>query len=125
MLIELKKNSGVPIFRQIAEQVRHQILSGQLKEGEQITSVRELAKLIKVNPITISKAYSFLEQEQLVERRRGIGLFVAKQELRISKGTKIQILREALMEAAATAVQLGISERDAVRAFEQVFKNFE
>ncbi len=78
MLLEIDHHSGVPIYRQIIRQIRQQIMTGGLKEGDQLETVRNLAARLKVNPMTISKAYSFLEAEGLVERKRGIGLFVAK-----------------------------------------------
>ena len=78
MLLEIDHHSGQPIYRQVIEQIRRQIMAGQLAEGTQLVSVRDLAGRLKVNPMTISKAYSLLEHEGLLERRRGVGLFVAK-----------------------------------------------
>ena len=78
MLLQIDHHSGQPIYRQVTEQVRRQILAGQLGEGEQLVSVRDLAAQLKVNPMTISKAYGLLEAEGLLQRRRGIGLFVAR-----------------------------------------------
>ena len=77
MLLQIDHHSGQPIYRQVMEQIRRQILAGHLGEGEQLASVRELAGQLNVNPMTISKAYSLLEIEGLLERRRGVGLFVA------------------------------------------------
>ncbi len=82
MLVEIDTHSGVPIYRQVIEQIRRQIMTGQLAEGGQLPTVRDLAKRLKVNPMTVSKAYSLLEIEGLVERRRGVGLFVAKLDRR-------------------------------------------
>ena len=84
MLLEIDHHSGVPIYRQVIEQIRRQIMAGQLTEGQQLDSVRDLAGRLRVNPMTISKAYALLEVEGLAERRRGIGLFVA----RVTKGQK-------------------------------------
>ena len=78
MLLEIDHHSGVPIYRQIKDQIREQIMAGRLKEGEQLVSVRELAMQLKVTPVTVSKAYSAMEAEGLLERRRGIGLFIAE-----------------------------------------------
>ena len=76
MLIHIDPNRGVPYYRQVKEQVTQMILTGQLKPGEQLESVSQLSRRLKVNPMTISKAYSFLVEEKLVERRPGIGIFV-------------------------------------------------
>ena len=110
MLIEIDHHIGVPIYRQVIRQVRQQIMTDGLMEGDQLEAVRDLAARLKVNPMTISKAYSFLEAEGLVERRRGVGLFVVK--VRKDKKDKIrrELLDDAVGKAASTAIQLGVSE---------------
>jgi GntR family transcriptional regulator len=67
----LNPQSGVPIYRQLFEQVRRMVASGHLQPGAALPSVRELAIQHAVNPMTISKAYSMLEAEGLLERNRG------------------------------------------------------
>jgi len=73
----LKSNSGVPIYRQLVEQVRRMVASGQLAPGTPLPSVRELALEHTVHHMTISKAYSQLEAEGLLERNRGKPMTVA------------------------------------------------
>src|SRR5690606_32574162 len=73
----LNPQSGVPIYRQIQEQVRRMVASGQLQPGATLPSVRELATRHAVNPMTISKAYTLLEAEGLLERNRGKPMTVA------------------------------------------------
>ena len=75
----LNPQSGVPIYRQILEQVRRMVASGQLAPGAELPSVRDLALKHAVNPMTISKAYSLLEAEGLLERNRGRPMTVASQ----------------------------------------------
>src|SRR5690348_8969372 len=75
----LNPHSGIPIYRQLREQVRRMVLSGQLRPGAELPSVRELAALHAVNPMTISKAYSLLEADGLLERNRGKPMTVAAQ----------------------------------------------
>lgn len=113
MLIQIDTHGGVPIYRQIIDQVRRQIMTGQLEAGDQLESVQSLANRLKVNPMTISKAYSFLVQEGLAERRRGVGLFVATIARNQSRQTKRELLAEALQEAAALAVQMDIPDAEA------------
>ena len=113
MLLEIDHHSGVPIYRQIIEQVRQQIMAGQLSEGEQLMSVRELAAQLRVNPMTVSKAYALLEVEGLVERRRGVGLFAARLRKDKKAHTKAELLEVILRKAAVTAVLLGIPEKEA------------
>ena len=112
MILEIDLHSGVPIYRQIVDQVRGQVVSGELGEGEQLMSVRELAGQLKVNPMTVSKAYARLELEGLVDRQRGVGLFVARIREKEKDRVKAEILSEILEKAAVTAVQLDIDIED-------------
>jgi GntR family transcriptional regulator len=125
MLVEIDTHSGVPIYRQVIEQIRRQIMTGRLAEGGQLPTVRDLAKSLKVNPMTVSKAYSLLEIADLVERRRGVGLFVAK----LSKRQKERITREMLegivKKAAITAVQLGVSEQEVKEVLLKLYRQYD
>lgn len=76
-MFTLQPSSGVPIYRQLVEQVRRLIAGGQLAPGAELPSVRDLAQLHAVNPMTISKAYALLEAEGLLERNRGKPMTVA------------------------------------------------
>lgn len=125
MLLEINHHSGVPIYRQVIEQIRRQIMAGQLSEGEQLMSVRDLAAQLRVNPMTISKAYALLEIEELVERRRGIGLFAAKLRKDKKAHTKVQLLEEILRKAAVTAVQLGIPEEKVREMLAKLYKEYD
>ena len=75
----LNPHCGIPIYRQILEQVRRKVASGQLKPGDALPSVREVAMAHAVNPMTISKAYSLLEAEGMLEHNRGKPMTVASQ----------------------------------------------
>jgi len=124
MLLEIDHHSGVPIYRQLIEQIRRQIMSGQLSEGEQLMSVRELAAQLRVNPMTISKAYALLEVEGLVERRRGIGLFAARLRKDQKERTKGKLLEEIMRKAAITAVQLDIPEEKAGKMLAKLYRKY-
>ena len=76
-LFILQPSSGVPIYRQLIEQVRRMVASGQLTPGTELPSVREVAAEYTVNPTTISKAYSLLETEGLLQRNRGKPMTIA------------------------------------------------
>ena len=73
----LQPSSGIPLYRQLIEQVRRLIAGGQLAPGSELPSVREIAVTYAVNPMTVSKAYALLETEGLLERRRGKPMIVA------------------------------------------------
>jgi len=124
MLIEIDYHSGVPIYRQVTVQIRQQIMTDGLKEGEQLETVRELAARLKVNPMTISKAYSLLEGEGLVERRRGIGLFVASVRKGRREEIKKKLLNDIVNKAAITAIQLGVSEEEAVEFLKKHYREY-
>jgi GntR family transcriptional regulator len=124
MLIEIDHHIGVPIYRQIIRQVRRQIMTDGLAEGDQLEAVRNLAARLKVNPMTISKAYSFLEAEGLVERRRGIGLFVIKAPKSKKDRIKKELLDDAVGKAAATAIQLGVSESEVMELLRKRYKAY-
>jgi GntR family transcriptional regulator len=121
MLIDIDIHGGVPIYRQVIEQVKRLILTGQMAEGEQLASVANLSSRLKVNPMTISKAYGFLVESGLVERRRGVGLFVAQLPDDAEKNIKSEVLEESLRKAASLAVQMDISEREAAILFAELF----
>jgi GntR family transcriptional regulator len=121
MLIDIDVHGGVPIYRQVIEQVKRLILTGQMNEGEQLESVANLSSRLKVNPMTISKAYGFLVESSLVERRRGVGLFVAQIPDETQKNIKSTVLEEALRKAASLAVQMEINEKEAMNSFADLF----
>jgi len=125
MLLEIDHHGGVPIYRQVIEQVRRQIMAGQLSEGQQLDSVRELAGRLRVNPMTISKAYALLEIEGLVERRRGVGLFIAHVQDRQKEKTKTMLLEEILKKAAVMAVQFEIPEEEAARMLADLYRRYD
>ena len=69
-------NEDIPIYIQLYQQIIQRILDGNIKEGEALPSVRKIAAEYQLNPVTISKAYQMLQNEQYVEKKRGKGLFV-------------------------------------------------
>ena len=76
MLLTVDSHSGVPVYRQVMDQVKFHIASGLLRAGDELPPTRALSAQLGVNPMTISKAYSFLEKEDVVERRPGRPLIV-------------------------------------------------
>ena len=123
MLIVVDPQSGVPVYRQLMDQIKFHVASGLARPGDELPSTRALSAELGVNPMTISKAYSFLEMEGIVERRPGRPLVVsgvAPDELRSRKADQ---LRESLRPMVTVARQLGISRSDAVRIFEEMLED--
>lgn len=113
MFIRLQPTSGIPITRQIADQVRAQIASGALKPGDRLPSVRELARDLTVNQNTILRVYERLTFERLLDRRHGDGTYVAD---RVPTGQmEVQqrdALRQDVRRVAERARTLGIPPKD-------------
>ncbi len=114
MDFDISPNAPTPIYRQIVEQVRRMVASGQLKAGNTLPSVRAVALHHAINPMTVSKAYSLLETEQLVVRLRGVGMAIADAGGASPQSDKLGMLRPALDAAARTARQLGLGDADAM-----------
>jgi len=125
MLLEIDHHSGVPIYRQVIEQIREQIVAGQLGRGDQLVSVRDLAEQLRVNPMTVSKAYALLEVEGLVERHRGVGVFVAALGKGRKAQTKTKLLDRIMRKAAAMAVQFGVSEEEAADMLSKLYRRYD
>lgn len=117
----INTGSTEPIYRQLVEQVRRRVAGGQLSAGQELPSVRELAQALAVHPMTISKAYSLLESEGLLERRRGLAMRVAPQFSRAqSAASRVELLRPTLERAAAEARQLELPATKVLHLFEQI-----
>lgn len=114
-MIQIDPSDSVPIYRQVMDQVRLQIASGQLVPGDQLEPVSGLAARLRINPMTVSKAYGYLVEEGVVERRKGVGIFVAEVGPDQLAATRDHLLSGALRDAAALAIQLGVSPARAVK----------
>lgn len=111
-MFTLNPQSGIPIYRQLAEQIRRMIAGGQLKEGSELPSVRELALEHAVNPMTISKAYGLLEVEGLLVRQRGKPMQIAARTAQQnSEQERLKHLRPQLEQLILAARQLEISDK--------------
>jgi GntR family transcriptional regulator len=112
-LLILNPQSGVPIYRQIVDQVRRLIASGRLPPGAELPSVRDLAVEHAVNPMTISKAYSLLETEGLLTRNRGKPMSVAHRAKKPSPmPQRVQQLDRQVEELVLAARQLRLAKKD-------------
>jgi GntR family transcriptional regulator len=116
-LFTLNPHSGVPIYRQLLDQVRRMVASGQLLPGAALPSVRELALAHAVNPMTISKAYGLLEAEGLLERNRGKPMTVATQApTGVQLTRRLAQLDPQLDQVVLAARQLQLSEAELIKA---------
>jgi len=109
--------SGVPIFRQLMEQVKLHIASGALKPGDELPSIRSLSVPLGVNPMTISKAYNILVRENVLERRPGLPLLVAMLSDDAIMQSRTAQLREGLKPAVQLVKQLDLEPEESARIF--------
>jgi DNA-binding transcriptional regulator YhcF (GntR family) len=117
MLIVVDPHSGVPVYRQLMDQVKFHVASGLMKPGDPLPSTRTLSSELGVNPMTVSKAYGYLEIEGVIERRPGRPLVVKaapQQEMRLRK---LGQLRESLAPTVTVVRQLEIGHDEAVTIF--------
>lgn len=122
MFLNLHPQSGVPLYRQIHQQMRAKILSGSIACGEQIPSAREFSAQLKVNPLTIQKVYQILESEGLVETRRGLGTFVVEKLTPRALSQKIDLLRPQFEPLVHEAKTLGIEPEILIDAIRQEYQ---
>ncbi len=120
---QISTSSGVPIYRQIIDQVKTQIATGRLEDGVFMPSVRQVAEELAVNPMTVSKAYSLLEKEGVLEFVRGQGMMVrpsaiSKKSLQKREDDIVPILKEVVTKAE----QLSLEKEKVIKLFESLWK---
>jgi GntR family transcriptional regulator len=123
MNYDIHPSSSTPIFRQIIDQVKRFIASGQLRSGDTLPSVRTVALQHAINPMTVSKAYNMLEIEGALVRMRGVGMVIA--ERRNTARDKTNLAMPAMLSAAQVVHQLGLEKAQALKLFEQALKTIE
>ena len=116
MIFRLNHSSGIPLYLQLMEQIKHAVETGALREGDQLPTIRKLAGDLLMNPNTVVRAYRELEYEGVVELKHGSGAFI-----REAADERARLIRkgQAVMESALDRlVSLGLTEEELRRAFE-------
>ena len=109
MNIRVDPGLSVPVFQQIADEVKSVIARGACAPGEMIPSVRQMAAQALINPNTVARAYRDLEREGIVTTRRGLGVFVSDNAAKLCRNGRREDIRAKLEELAAEARRAGIS----------------
>jgi len=109
MKIIISNNSKESIYEQITSQIKSLILSGELKEGEPIPSMRNLAQELQVSVITTKRAYEELEKEGFIYSIVGKGSFIAEQNLELIKEKKLKVIEEQLANVIFNSKEIGLS----------------
>ncbi|HUF73999.1 MAG TPA: GntR family transcriptional regulator [Gammaproteobacteria bacterium] len=113
----LKPHSGLPIYRQLLEQIRRMVASGQLAPGTELPSIRDLAVRHAINPMTVSKVYSLLESEGVLERNRGKPMTVAARRAgKAPLAARLEALEPHLENLILAARQLELDSHELVDA---------
>jgi GntR family transcriptional regulator len=115
MFVRIESSSGVPITRQILDQVRAQVASGALAPGDRLPSVRVLAHELAVNQNTVLRVYERLETEGLIDRRHGDGCYVSRAPTRGQVRAQHELVEREVERLARQAASLGLGE-DEIRA---------
>lgn len=118
MDIIISNSSADPIYEQIVQQIKKEILTGELQEGEALPSIRSLAKELQISVITTKRAYTELEREGLIETVGGKGSFVAGQNKELLREKRLSILEEKLAEVIKEAKLLQISRQELTEMLE-------
>ena len=124
MFLPVDPSSGLPVYRQITDQVRRMLVSGRLAPGERLPSIRDLATQLRINPLTVGRAYGDLEREGLIEMRRGLGMYVRQQErlIRPIDGGVPAGVAQAARRLVLEAAQAGLGRVQTVRAVEESWR---
>lgn len=122
--IQILPGSDEPIYVQVTEQISEAIARGQLASGDKLPAVRKLASELVINPNTVARAYSRLEQAGLVTTKTGSGTFVSDPKLRTSDAADINMLAERMDTLITRGLNLGMGEQDLTRLFESRLTKF-
>ena len=116
MPIQLNPSSGMPLYLQLIEQIKHAIETGAMRAGDQLPSVRQMAEELMINPNTVVRAYRELEHEGIVELRHGLGAFISSS---VSARGKVMRQAQNIVESAIERLRsLGVTEQEMRRLFE-------
>jgi GntR family transcriptional regulator len=124
VFIKINTSNGVPIYRQIADQVKVAVATGSLRTGDQLPSVRGLSETLVVNPTTVQRAYLELERGGVIETRRGQGTFVTGRGARLAPDESRRRTIEALRHALAEASRCQVDEAELRRLVEEEIARF-
>jgi GntR family transcriptional regulator len=118
-IFRLSQSSGIPLYLQLMEQVKHAVETGALSEGDQLPTIRKLAEDLVMNPNTVARAYRELENEGVLEVRHGSGAFI--KESAASRAGLIQKGQNVMRTTMERLVSLGLTDDEIRRVFENEF----
>ncbi len=115
MYLRLNYQSGEAIYRQIVEQIKYRVASGELSPGQRLPSIRELAKQLKINPRTVVKSYEELRAAGLAVMRQGQGVFVTENQALASSRTRQKAIADMTRRLFSEAMRIGADKEEILR----------
>ena len=119
MILKIDTTSSIPVYAQMVDQIRRAVASGTLRPGDPLPSLRETAVKLRINPLTVNKAYKLLEYEGLIETRQGRGSFVAAGVEAASEEYRRETLTRAIDDLVVDAHHMGVSNDELRELFEE------
>ena len=125
MKVLISNASPYPIYEQVSEQIKNQIVSGELKEGDPLPSIRKLAKELQISVITTKRAYEELEKEGFIDTVGGKGCFIAMQNKELLKEKRMKTVEELLSSAVSEAKKMNINFEELKLMLDLLYNNEE
>ncbi len=116
MIFHLNQSSGIPVYLQLMQQIRHGVETGALRAGERLPTIRSLAEELVINPNTVVRAYRDLQHEGIVELRQGSGAYVGRSV--VERGQVMTKAGKLIGSAIERLIALGLSEEEIRRIVE-------
>ena len=125
MRIIIHNSSMVPIYEQVVNQIKAQIISGELKDGDILPSVRNMAAELRISSLTVKKAYDFLEEEGLVTTVHGKGTFVNAADSQMAAEARRKAIEDDLSLVISKAFTAGLSEEELKEIFKIILEDYD
>ncbi|MBR2595507.1 MAG: GntR family transcriptional regulator [Solobacterium sp.] len=123
MNIFIDNRSGIPIYSQIHDQIRDQIISGVLQAEEPLPSIRNLARDLRISVITTKRAYDELEKEGLIYTVAGKGCFVAEKNLELMREENLRRMEAAMEEIRSLAASCGLTKEEVLEMWNTIWED--
>lgn len=117
----LEFNGNIPIYLQIMDMIKRDIVTGKLKGGDKLTSVREMAESLKVNPNTVQRVYQELERENIAYTQRGMGTFITQDSMKILS-LKREMSHKILSDFVDGMMKLGFTGEEIIEAVREYLR---
>lgn len=119
MILRIDTSTSVPVYAQIVDQVKRAIAAGSLRGGDSLPSLRETALKLRINPLTVGKAYKLLEQEGLIETRHGLGSYVTSSNGGVADTYRRDVLSREIDNILVDAFNMGVTPHELKELFDE------